>query len=1018
MGTIQSSVGLITGVPIKDTVDQLMAISAQPRNRLQSRTAAIQQEQVAITELTALVVGLELSSAGFGREELYDTTAVTSSNSDAVSVTQTNPSVNVQNQQIRVRQLAQTNAFASRSLGSSTESLGYSGRLNIETGGFIDNSIALDDLNGGRGVQRGTIRLTDRAGHVADIDLSSATTIDDVLTAINDASGVEIRATTSGDAIVLTDRTGQTLSNLKVSEVGGGTTAADLGLRSINAAADSATGLDIFSLAASTTLASLRDGRGLGLASGTDINVTLRDGTEIEIDFSDFSREARNASGTTNASDPNAVVTIDTVDVGGEYDGMEIVFVDDAAVSAGSETVQLLEGSFGKQLVFHIDQGNTTAGNIADALAADAELSELFTATAGGDGSGVVATDDVATVTGGAAIDKQSEPTIEDLLRMFNDASPKLQAAISASGDAIELHDLSGGAGSLIIADAGESTVASDLGLHGTFGADSVTGTRLQSGLQSVSLDSLAGGVGLGGLTSLSITTRDGQSANVDLSSASSIADVIHAINDSGLDVEAGYNDQGTGIAVRDLSGGTDNHFVIASLDETAQKLGLAINTSDTLATGDNLRAQYVSRNTRLADLNQGQGISDGSFTVVDRSGQSGTVNVASLLTKTVGGLIDRINSLGIGVQASLNSDGNGIEIVDVTGGEGRLSITDRIGGTAAAELGIAGTSQSRVIDGEVKEVIVGSQGISINVTADDTSATIAAKVQEAGKFASANVSGGRLELLSKRGGEAGRLAVSTVGFDIGLRQTSEAQDAAIEVGQGASATVHRSSDNVFDDVIAGLSFTAKQVSDDPVAISVRKDNHAVASRVKTFVDAYNRLVDRLDDLTVFDEATQSVGLLFGSGEVLRIQSQLGNLLTGRISGAGEIKSLAEVGLRLTETGKMNFDAAKLNEKLDSDPEAVKTFFTSETTGVSARLKKSVDSLAGINNSVLLNRNRSLQERIDTNNQRIASYNTRLEKEESRLLAQFYAMEQAIAKLQSNQQFLGNITLITANDGR
>ena len=41
MSGIASSIGLITGIPIKDTVDQLISISAQPRDALVERTATL-----------------------------------------------------------------------------------------------------------------------------------------------------------------------------------------------------------------------------------------------------------------------------------------------------------------------------------------------------------------------------------------------------------------------------------------------------------------------------------------------------------------------------------------------------------------------------------------------------------------------------------------------------------------------------------------------------------------------------------------------------------------------------------------------------------------------------------------------------------------------------------------------------------------------------------------------------------------------------------------------------------------
>ena len=41
MSRIQSSTGLITGIPIEDTVNKLMAIAAQPKNMLTNRTKSL-----------------------------------------------------------------------------------------------------------------------------------------------------------------------------------------------------------------------------------------------------------------------------------------------------------------------------------------------------------------------------------------------------------------------------------------------------------------------------------------------------------------------------------------------------------------------------------------------------------------------------------------------------------------------------------------------------------------------------------------------------------------------------------------------------------------------------------------------------------------------------------------------------------------------------------------------------------------------------------------------------------------
>ncbi len=164
------------------------------------------------------------------------------------------------------------------------DDLTTNGTLSIAFGGFVDKGISLDELNGGAGVRRGQIRITDRAGNTADVDLRLARTVDDVLKAINSNSTALVTADADGDSIRLIDNSGGS-GNLKAQEIGGGKTALDLGLASINVAASEATGNDVFRLHTATKLSTLNDGTGVPLASGNNLGVTLADGSTLNIDL-------------------------------------------------------------------------------------------------------------------------------------------------------------------------------------------------------------------------------------------------------------------------------------------------------------------------------------------------------------------------------------------------------------------------------------------------------------------------------------------------------------------------------------------------------------------------------------------------------------------------------------------------------------------------------------------------------------------------------------------------------------
>ncbi len=919
MGRIQSSIGLITGTDIVGTVDQLIALSSRPRDRLIARTNTMLQEQQAIAELTAAVIGVQLSGNQLSNVSAFRSKAAESSNADALSAVAGNDA-DAASHVIRTLRKAATHAVGSlQRYESADEALGYSGTLSINpSGGFIDGSARLSGLNGGRGVEAGSIRITDRSGVSSEIDLSEARTINDVIDTINDAE-IGVRATTVGNAIRLIDETGSTSTNLKVEQLGSVETAADLGLWGIDTASASATGIE------------------LELPSG----------------------------------------------------------------------------------------GNA---------------------------------------------------------------------------------------------------------------------------LRGTALSDLNGGSGIGPLTDLEITLSDGSSATIDLSTATSTSEVIDAINGAGLSLTARLNDARNGLQLRDLSGGTGS-LSVSSADDTAASLGIEASTTDDILVGSNLNRQTVTTETLLSELNQGNGIDGGSFTITDSAGAVGAVNLTVEGITTVGGLIDAINDLGIGVAASLNDAGDSIAIVDTAGGTSTLEIEDSGNGTTAADLGIAGIASDQTVQGSVVSALVGTQAGVVTIEADDTLESIAAKINADGRYGDASVQVNddgtySLRIRSNRGGEDGRIAINTNGFELDLRTDIRGEDALIAVStDGGVERFLTSSDGVFDlnatgsstqgissstllDDIAsdadrgsftitdssgaasainliveeittvgelvdaindlgigvtasineagtgiavvdtaggsqkltitdsgnghaaaslgiageattqtidgasvsalvgpaegeettetsGLVLTLKELSDSPITVTVEEDTSSAVTATQSFVDQFNLLVDKVDSLTFYNADTEEVGLLFGSSEALRIRNGYTRLLSGRINGAGDFRAIGQVGLRFNDQGKLDLDSEKLTEAIEANRGDVEEFFTTAETGLSNRLSDLADRIAGEGSGMLLNRTETLTSQIESNNERIDTLSTRLEKERERLLLQFYKTEEAIAKIQSNQSAISQIQPIS-----
>lgn len=1249
MAGIQATNGLVTGIPIQDTVKQLLAIEAQPRDLLVSRTELINDEAKAIAELTASVLSFQFTAKKFQQSSIFTAAKATSSNTTFLSATVTG-TPKTGNYQFTPVRTAQSQQLLSSGVSSLTQPLS-SGSIQINHGPKLDDGISLDELNSGQGVQRGKIRITDRSGASASIDLSYAQNIDDVLDAINNNDTIQVTASVDGDRIKLTDTSGQTSSNLIVQAVGSGTTAADLGLEGINVASNTAAGDDLLNLHSNTLLSSLNDGSGISLnRNGADLSVSLRDGTSLELELGkaaapeDFASatikpgDARldftsvqsgaaydgvqiifqdnasvskgnetvvfdgnaktltfqidagkttasnivsalandatasqyfsastvnsglgngvidptkdsvttsattgNASATTTSVDPNASITLTADSTGGTYDDVTIIFVDDAGVTAGSETVVYDDSDpQNKTLTVHIDAGNSTGTNVIDAINNDPTVGPLFTASngTGSDGSGLVdvtdtaitsggiqqstattpddasngqvsltakvkgeayddyvlkyvadgavtqgnevvefdedaktitvridagastATDVVAALNGnsdvssrftaakpsgatgdrivnasatattsaGAASEASTPQTLGELIDVINAVDPtKLRAQISGDGDHIELIDLStDNGGTFSVSSVNNSSTAEDLGLTGTASGATLTSDRLQSGLKTTLLSSLGGGNGLGDLGTISITDRSGASANVDLSSAETVEDVLQLINDSGLSVKAKLNEAGNGIALTDTSGQFSSNFIVADADasETATLLKIETDSTSVNVNSGSLHRQFVNEDTKLDELKGGQGIERGKFLVRNAAGQARQFDLTDPSIETVGDLIDKINSeLTLNVEARINDNGDGIVLIDKSTGSGTLTVSESGSTQTAADLGLAGTGVEKEVDGVTRTVIEGSEVTTIEIEDGDTIEDLVTKLNDANVGLSASIlntgSGTnpyRLSLVSETSGKDGRVVLDSSQSQFRFDEIVEAQDALLLFGSASNASagiLASSSSNTFTEVLDGVSLKVNEASTSPINVNVQISDESLLSVANEFVTQYNALRDKLDEKTFFNESDSSTGILFGSSEALRIDTQLGGLLTSRFSSLGKIQSLQQLGFDVNESGKLSLNTNKLKAAFASDPEGVEKFFTEETTGFADKVFNLTEQFAGRGNSMLVSRAQTLQSRADLNTDRIKSMNERLARKQEQLLTQFYNLEETIGKLQNNLTALDGIGYIS-----
>ncbi len=1031
MSRITSSIGLITGIPIEETVAKLMAVAARPRELVASRTKAIDAERLAITKLTSLVLAFEFEVNKLASSTLFDAKTVTSSEPETLKATLAaggNPAIG--SYQFRPLQTASAQQLASASF-QSLDDLEEEGTLKFGFGGFVDKGVSLDELNSGAGVRRGSIRITDRAGNVAEIDLRTARTIDDVLDAINNNTNASVTAVASGDTFVLLDTSGGS-GNLRVQEVGGGKTALDLGLASINVAANQATGADIFALHAATKLTSLNDGTGVELQSGNDLQVALRDGTALNIDLG-------------SAATLGAVVTAINAASPAKLS---------AAIAADGNRLQLtdLTAGGGTFAVSNVGTGTaaqrlgltTTAagGTLTGRRLASGLRDSLVTSLRGWQGIGTLGMINITNRSNVlSTVNLSGAETLGGIVASINSQAVGVTAAINTARNGIVLTDTTGASASnLIVANGDANNTATALGIVINAAATSVnsgTLSRQQVGRATL-LSSLNGGQGID-VGDIFITDSNGVTGAVDLDTSGNVAktlgDVIDRINAlTNANVEARLNANGDGILLIDNAAGSGKLKV--------KEVGNGTTGRDLRLLGDSVVANVGGINRQVVDgtaqysvdltdlddpgagiqlssLNGGDGVALGSFRVTDSSGQSAaiTLHSAGATLKTVADVINAINATSIGVEARINDAGSGILLYNTAAGTGTLIVQELGGGTTAADLGFDAAVATVVIDGVSRQAINGAGTFSQSL-AQTGLAAVAAKINNlsAGVTASTIFDGAgyRLVLNVEKTGAANELLVDGLGTGLSFEELSAARDAVIEFGSSGAGTglVVASSDNTFNDIVPGVELTVLAASDENVSVDVTKAQSQITTAVKDFVAAFNSIRDNLNQATSFDEEALTTGVLFGTTAALRVESDLNRVLSGRFFGVGNFESLESIGLSFDDKGKLKFDSAKFDEAYADDPAALEEFFTHETRGVAAKLKAVIEQLAGEDNSLLVSRSKSLADVIKTNSERIAFMDERLSRERERLFLTFAQLESTIAAMQENLTALAGLQVI------
>jgi flagellar hook-associated protein 2 len=408
----------------------------------------------------------------------------------------------------------------------------------------------------------------------------------------------------------------------------------------------------------------------------------------------------------------------------------------------------------------------------------------------------------------------------------------------------------------------------------------------------------------------------------------------------------------------------------VSTLSSAAAKLGSVLNWKGTTATSSNTASVTATASTGAAAATYSVEVSK-------------LAKAQSLALPTVSGspaLPAATEQLGYG-SLSIKVGNNAAVDINIADGQGTLAqIAAKI--NAVSTLGV---TASVISDGSGKVNLM----LRASNTGSDGAFTVTAT----------EGTGGTVSVPSN----LSRLSYTTGNLAMAQNQAPQNAEATIN---GVAVS---SSKNTLTNVVDGLSLTLSQVTTSAVDITVAKDTATMTKNIQDFVSAYNALNQTLNDSTAYDAATKTAGPLQGDSVANGLQRALRSLV-GSVSATGSTFSrLADVGITAKLGGDLEVNTAKLTTSF-SDVANLQLLFTNfggsdAKNGFGLRIKDFANGLLAATGTVT-NKTSAVKKAIDLNSTEQTKINTRATNLETRLKAQYAALDTKMASLSALNSYV------------
>lgn len=538
----------------------------------------------------------------------------------------------------------------------------------------------------------------------------------------------------------------------------------------------------------------------------------------------------------------------------------------------------------------------------------------------------------------------------------------------------------------------------------------------------------------------------NGSNYSVDIKAGATLSEVAQSITDAtngevmGIIMKTG-GENPYQLMIQSKNTGANNKIYFGSTLESAATPGGKI-TSGTLDI--EIGGEKISIDMSKIGSDFGNEAKDNASLILDAINKEIETNHTNLKDK-----IDKGE-----ITISLNSSGNGLMFNDASGGTIKVEannvklqasqgasavdtdlgfVKTSVGGDETlTEMKIAAGALTGVftINGEKFDL---SQLTNANNTAEQNRAAILNAINSNSTLQSAGIKAeegknGAISLVGKsvtigaEGADASEQTkvLDSIGMVAGSYTSSQGlldkmDITNIQKAQDAKLTyngipIERDTNNI-DDIVSGLSLELTSITETgkDVIVRIARDDEGIAEEMQAFVESYNEIYNKLQELTKYDAETEISGVFNGNSEIRSITRQLNAIINSTDANG---TSLVKYGVYMNEDGTLTFEQDTFNTAFQEDPDAAVEFFRSsattskgqtiETDGVFTRLRDTMDSLITGSNSTLKILETTLINEQKTLNEDKTSTQESIDTKYEIMAEKWSAYDQMIAQMQQS----------------